>query len=274
MPNAAPLETDVAIETPEHIVFRYRVAGPVRRGLAHLLDLLICYSALAVLGAIVLLAASAGGVLGADPESLAHAGAGVLLVALFFVQWVYFVVAESVWGRSPGKAALGVRVVTAEGRPIGFAHAALRNLLRAADSLPVGYALGVAFMAGTRRFQRLGDLVAGTLVVHTSDHARAEPIRLWPPARPDELAALPERVGLDPEERAAIELFLRRRGRLGALREAELARMVAPALGRRFDYRHPDPARMLALLYDRAVNAGREEAPPSSRGASPGAAWR
>jgi len=135
-------------------------------------------------------------------------------------------------------------------------------------------AVSTSFRAGTRRFQRLGDLVAGTLVVHTSDHARAEPMRLWPPARPDELAALPERVGLDPEERAAIELFLRRRGRLGALREAELARMVAPALGRRFDYRHPDPARMLALLYDRAVNAGREEAPPSSRGASPGAAWR
>lgn len=275
MPNVAPLETDVAIETPEHIVFRYRVAGPARRGLAYLLDLLLCYSTLLALAAVAVLAAGAGGVLEAERESLGHAGAGLLLVALFFVQWVYFVIAESRWGRSPGKAALALRVVTTEGRPIGLAHAALRNLLRAADSLPVGYALGIACMAGTRRFQRLGDLVAGTMVIHANDHVRAEPIRLWPPARPDELAALPERVGLDPEERAAIELFLRRRGRLGALREAELAQLVAPALGRRFDYRHGDPSRMLAVLYDRAVNAGREEAPPSSRGASPqGRPWR
>ena len=261
----APLETDVAIETPEHIVFRYRVAGPARRALAYLIDMALCYTSLAVLAVIVVLAAGAGGTFGADAESFAKAGMGVLLVALFAVQWVYFVVVETVWGRSPGKAALGIRVVTTEGRPIGFGHAALRNLLRAADALPTAYLLGVAFMAASKKFQRIGDLVAGTMVVSTEERTFAEPIRLWPPATREELAHLPERIGLDPDERMALEMFLRRRGRLGHAREEELARMVAPAFAKRFDFHHPDPVRLLALLYDRAMNAGREEAPASSR---------
>lgn len=270
------LETDVAIETPEHIVFRYRVAGPARRSLAHLLDLVICYTALFVVGIVVVLAAGSGS-FGDDMDGLAKAGVGVLLVLLFFVQWVYFVVVETVWGRSPGKSALGLRVLTTEGRPITFSHAALRNLLRAADLLPLGYLLGVAFMAVTKKFQRIGDLVAGTMVVVSDGRIHAEPIRLWPPASPQELAVLPLRVSLDHDERLALELFLRRRGRLGPHREAELARMIAPAFAKRFDLPPQDPVRLLALLYDRAQNAGREEAPPSSRTGSPqkdGRPWR
>jgi uncharacterized RDD family membrane protein YckC len=269
----APLETDVAIETPEHIVFRYRVAGPARRALAYLLDLIICYGALIVVGLLVLLAAGSASSMGEDVSGLAKAGAGVMLVALFFVQWVYFVIVETVWGRSPGKAALGLRVLTSEGRPIGFSHAALRNLLRAADALPVANLLGVAFMASTQKFQRIGDLVAGTMVIVADDRTLAEPIRLWPSASPQELASLPDRVALDPDERMALELFLRRRGRLGGAREQELARMIAPAFARRFDLandpHHQDPVRLLALLYDRAQNAGRDEAPPSSRAPEP-----
>ena len=264
----APLETDVAIETPEHIVFRYRVAGPARRTLAYLVDLLVCYGALTVVTLLIVLAAGSGSSVGDDMSGLAKAGTGFLLVALFFIQWVYFVLVETVWGTSPGKSALGLRVLTAEGRRIGFSHAALRNLLRAADALPVGYLLGLAFMAGSSKFQRIGDLVAGTIVVVSDERTMAEPIRLWPAAAPKELAGLPDRVALDPDERTALELFLRRRGRLGPMREEELARMLVPAFARRFemsDGGKRDPVRFLALIYDRAQNAGRDEAPPSSR---------
>lgn len=263
----APLETDVAIETPEHIVFRYRVAGPARRTLAYLVDVTICYGVLIVAVVLVVLAAGSASSLGNDVSGLAKAGTGVLLVALFFIQWIYFVWVETLWGRSPGKAALGLRVLTSEGRPIGFSHAALRNLLRAADALPVGNLLGVAVMSGSPKFQRIGDLVAGTMVVVTDDRTMAEPIRLWPPATPKELGRLPNHVALDPEERMALELFLRRRGRLGVAREEELAKMLIPSFAERFDLSpsHDDPVRLLALLYDRAQNAGRDEAPPSSR---------
>jgi hypothetical protein len=168
-------------------------------------------------------------------------------------------------------------VVTTSGRPIGLRAAALRNILRAADALPSTYLAGLVSFAGltsmalTRRFQRLGDLVAGTMVI-IPDHARAAaPVYLWPPAQPHELASLPDDVRLDAEERLAIELFLRRRQRLGRARELELANMIAPILSRRFEFRAEDPSRTLALLYDRAANAGRSEAPASSKG--PGS-WR
>jgi hypothetical protein len=167
--------------------------------------------------------------------------------------------------------------VSTTGRPIGFRAAALRNVLRAADALPLTYTAGLLSLAGfasmatTRRFQRLGDLVAGTIVVVPERASVAAPLVLWPPAQPFELAQLPDDVRLDAEERQAIELFLRRRARLGRGREMELASMIAGPLAERFGVRLPDPSRVLALLYDRAANAGRVDAPPSSR--TPGS-WK
>jgi uncharacterized RDD family membrane protein YckC len=275
--TSAPLDTDVAIETPEHIVFRHRVAGPARRFLAYLLDLIICYTAFVVVSFIILLVAIGTAAATNAAESAIAAGIGVLLVILFAIQWVYFAVLEAWRGRTPGKAALGLRVVTTTGRPIGLRAAALRNVLRAADALPLAYTAGLLSLAGlvsmsvTRRFQRLGDLVAGTIVVVPERASVAAPLVLWPPAQPYELAQLPEEVRLDAEERLAIEMFLRRRARLGRARELELAQMIASPLAERFGFRAQDPSRTLALLYDRAANAGRVDVPPSSR--TPGS-WR
>jgi uncharacterized RDD family membrane protein YckC len=281
--TSAPLDTDVAIETPEHIVFRYRVAGPARRLLAYLLDLLICYGALAAVAVLVVLAsAGSEGVAGAA-QGVAGAGVGLLLVLLFAIQWVYFAALEGWRGRTPGKAALGLRVVTTTGRPVGVRAAALRNVLRAADALPLTYSGGVLSIAGivsmsaTTRFQRLGDLVAGTMVV-VPEHTRpVAPLVLWPPPRAGELETVPDEVRLDPDERQAIEMFLRRRTRLGRARELELAAMVAPLLGLRFGSPEAsaDPSRALALYYDRATSvpsAGTRDAPDGpAKGASSGA---
>jgi uncharacterized RDD family membrane protein YckC len=272
----APFDTDVAIETPEHIVFRHRVAGPARRMLAQLVDLLLCYGAIFVVAVLVALVASGGRALTGGVHPSALAGMGLLLLLLFAAQWVYFVAWEAVRGTTPGKMALGLRVVTAQGRPIGFTEAALRNLLRAADVLPVAYVLGIVTMMFSPRFQRLGDLVAGTIVI-IAERARAStPIVLWPPARPEEWRDVPDGVRLDTDERSAIELFLRRRGALGPAREEELAAMIAGPLLARHGMRpgREGTARVLALLYDRAQNVGRLEAPPSSRAPAPhGAPW-
>ena len=97
------------------------------------------------------------------------------------------------------------------------------------------------------------------------------PLILFPPAQPHELDQLQGDVRLDADERLAIEMFLRRRAQLGRARELELAAMIAGPLAARFGLRCDDPARVLALLYDRAANAGRTDAPPSSR--LPGS-WR
>jgi uncharacterized RDD family membrane protein YckC len=281
----APLDIDVAIETPEHIVFRHRVAGPARRFFAYLIDLALCLAALFAL----LIVVSIAGV-GASSVEDAMSGAmgfglGLWLLLLFASQWIYFGLLEGWTGRTIGKRALGLRVVTTQGRPIGWRAAALRNILRFADALPITLAGGVGpllfgalasivggtSMALTSRFQRLGDLVAGTMVIVPERATATSALKLAPPASADELSTLPHDVALDADERLAIELFLRRRHRLGRARELELANMIAAPLARRFGMRGRDPSRTLALLYDRAANAGRDEAPVSSRGAQ---SWR
>jgi uncharacterized RDD family membrane protein YckC len=260
-----PLDTDVTLEAPEHIVFRYRVAGPARRALAALFDVVVCYGTVLIISTLVVIAfAGFAGFKGAFDSAL-DAGIGIILVVVFAAQWLYSFLWEGLTGRSPGKMVADLRVVMLDGRPIGFAAAALRNVLRAADVLPLGYLVGVLAMAMNRRFQRLGDLVAGTMVIIPGRAERAVPLALYPPASPEELEGLPGLVPLDTDERSAIELFLRRRGRLGPAREAELAGLMMPPLEKRFGFRLPDASRTLALLYDRAANLGRSEAPPSSR---------
>jgi uncharacterized RDD family membrane protein YckC len=272
----APLDTEVAIETPEHIVFRHRIAGPTRRLLAYLLDLAICYGAFAILAAIVMLAAAGASATTRAAEDALGAGFGLLLVVLFAIQWVYFAVLEARRGATPGKSAFGLRVLTVTGRPIGFREAVLRNVLRAADALPLTYTAGLLSLAGfasmsaTRRFQRLGDLVAGTIVVVPNRAKKGAPLVLTPPAEARELAGLRGEVRLDADEREAIEMFLRRRSELGPARQRELASMIAPALCARFGLDAADAPRALAILYDRAVGQGRPAASPSREGAD---AW-
>lgn len=262
----APLDTDVAVETPEHIVFAYRLAGPVRRGLANVLDLILCYAIVAIVALIVFVSLlGAKGTSATDELSEAtKAAGGLLLLLLFAAQWLYFFLWEATVGRSPGKMALGLRVVTTEGRAIGYRASAVRNLLRAADLLPTAYVVGFVSMAVSSKFQRLGDLAASTMVVIPERASRTAPLELSPPATPVELSTLPEEVLLDEDERMAIEMFLRRRSRLGHAREQELAEMIAKGIGARLGYRHRDPSRLLALVYDRAVNRGRVEGPVSS----------
>jgi uncharacterized RDD family membrane protein YckC len=106
-----PLDTSIWIETPEHIRFRYQVAGPSRRALAYAVDGM-------VRGLIVLVVAIPFG-LGSDARGGAGFGVGVVLLMLFLLEWGYFVVCELVTGgRSPGKRALDLRVVTLDGSPL------------------------------------------------------------------------------------------------------------------------------------------------------------
>ncbi len=280
-PLDTPLDTEVAIETPEHIVFRHRVAGPARRLFAYVVDLIVCYGAFGAIAMVIMLAATGAGAAVHAFQEAEGAGIGILLLLLFAIQWVYFAVLEAWRGVTPGKAALGLRVLTVTGRPIGFREAALRNILRAADSLPLTYTAGLVSLAGlasmsaTRRFQRLGDIVAGTIVVVPSRSGKGAPLELWPRLEPRELAGLRGPVRLDADEREAIELFLRRRPQLGPARQRELASMIAPALCARFGIAMTDPSRALAVLYDCAASEERshgDDQGPSSLEGRP--SWR
>lgn len=159
---AAPLDTSLVLVSPENIAFEYRLAGPAPRPLAFLIDLLL-------LG---LLALGAGLVFGfVGQGSLA----GFYLAGLFFLWWGGNAAVEVLAnGQTPGKRALGIRVVSHDGLSINVSQSILRNLLRAVDLAPPFFP-GVVSMVVTPRLQRLGDLASGTIVVVDRRAADAAP---------------------------------------------------------------------------------------------------
>jgi len=244
-----PLDTVADIDTPERMCFSCRLAGPGPRALAYAIDgaLRVC-----VLGALGMVALG-GDVAGWDLSGL---GTGLALVALFVLDWGYYVACE-LWmnGQSLGKRALGLRVVSADGLPIGLRESALRNLLRAADFLPTLNVLGALVMSLDPRFRRLGDLVAGTIVIVESREPMLPAIQLSPAPTPEELNALPAHVAFTPDERDAVEHLMRRKSSLSEARAAELALLLAPVLARRLQLTYRDPVRFLGLLHQRATRA-------------------
>ena len=158
---APALHRKFAVETPEHVRLDYVLADIGSRAAALAVDLLILVGSLMVLFLI-------SSRIGALNDALGAWFAGpMFFVLVFLAQWGYFMLFEALWGgRTPGKRALGIRVVHTGGEPLTFHGSVLRNLIRIVDLQP-----GPSGMAGAvcilinRRAQRLGDLVAGTVVV-------------------------------------------------------------------------------------------------------------
>jgi uncharacterized RDD family membrane protein YckC len=201
----------------------------------------------AVLLAFVLLGNISGAI---GFAGLSGFGSGTTLVLVFFLEWGYYVVCELLLdGRSLGKVALRLRVVTDAGRPLGFFQSVIRNLLRAADFLPVGYAVGLLAMAQDRHFRRLGDLAAGTLVVREENLALQRTLELVDPPTLEELALIVQHPALSKGELDAIDVFVRRERQLHPSRAEELAELIAPRLAKRFGLNLSSHARTLRLLY-------------------------
>jgi uncharacterized RDD family membrane protein YckC len=142
--------------TPEYVEFRFTLAGLYSRFLAWLVD------ALLVLGGTGALLSGLSLVMAAFPGFASALG----IVLYFLVDWGYGIALETAWsGQTVGKKLLGLRVIQRSGVRIGFHHAALRNLARPVDRLPLLYLVGgvTALLSGST--QRLGDMLAGTLVV-------------------------------------------------------------------------------------------------------------
>ncbi|HXU04121.1 MAG TPA: RDD family protein [Polyangia bacterium] len=243
------LDNTVEVETPEHVHFRYRVAGPVRRMLAYAIDFVIRALVLVFLGVLVSIAMQGS-----------QAVLGVILVLAFILEWGYYVFFETIWsGRTLGKRALSLRVVKEGGYPIGVIDSILRNLLRGADILPLFYVIGLFVMGGDSRFRRIGDRVAGTLVVVEERSRVAAALTITPTPTATELEGFPQRPPLSAWERETLELFLRRSDLTPARRE-ELAQMIAPALAQRMGVTMRNPVRFLALLHHRIAASARPRA--------------
>ena len=166
------------VETPEHVDVQFELAGVGSRVAAGLLDLLLL-----VLGFFALLVGGNALVAGLfSPRGMAQSWlTAVMILLTFCLLWGYFTLFEALnGGRTPGKQALGIRVVMDTGRPITPAAALIRNLVRFVDSyIPALFAPAVLSMFLHPSNKRPGDMAAGTIVVR--DHPTESDLALpWP----------------------------------------------------------------------------------------------
>ncbi len=158
-----PNRDQLSIDTPELVSIDMPLAGIGSRFIAILIDYLIWAAVgilLTVIAAIVLPGLALFG------RISVNWAAGIYILSLFLIQWGYFTLFESLDnGRTPGKHVAKIRVIHRSGRAISFVESLARNLVRVVDFLPSLYAVGLISIFLTRQNQRLGDMVAGTLVV-------------------------------------------------------------------------------------------------------------
>ncbi len=220
-----PIDSTVRLITPERVVFTYPLAGPFRRGLAYLIDLIIIGTIIGLVFVVSLLITWGNA-----------AGVGLALAITFGVIWGYGVISEGGFnGQTVGKRLVGIRVMTTQGVPITGSQAAIRNLVGTVDGpVPFVFLPGLVSMVLTRRFQRLGDLAAGTMVVIEEVKLGAGMIRVDDKAVSDLLPMLPMRVIANPDQARALSDYVKHRGRFGAERREEIARHLAGPIRTRY----------------------------------------
>ena len=201
------------VPTPEGIELSLRVAGPMPRARAWLLDLLIRLAILLVLGIML--------------GALGKVGGGLMLLIAFVLEWAYPVLFEVLrQGQTPGKRACDLRVLHEDGTPIQWRASVARNLIRTVDFLPVFYGFGLIAMLLNRDFKRLGDLAAGTIVVHTQSKRLSKGMPVAEPLSPN--PAL--NISLNLAEQRAVIDFAERRATWSTERANELAGYAEPVL--------------------------------------------
>ncbi len=237
--------------TPEAVRLDFQAANIGSRFVALIIDLF-------VVAASLMLLAFAGGFLSAAgafegiPDSV---GITLVLLLVFGVFWGYPVGMETLWrGRTLGKAAMGLRVVTVDGGPIGFRHAAIRAALGLVDFQATGGLAAVISALATRRHQRLGDLVAGTLViVERTGAVRPEAVTFDIPPGTGSYAVTLDVTGLRSRDYVTVRAFLLRAPSIDATPRAGLAEALATPIARRLNHTVPDG--ITAELFLRCVAA-------------------
>lgn len=249
------------LTTPENIAFQYRLAGPFRRLFPYLLDLVIVFAAYLLMiwgfGFLFALVApflmSAG--LGIIVDFLGAIASVLGFIGLFLAYWFYGAYFETTYnGRTFGKMAAQIRVLSTDGHAIDGVQATLRNFFRGVDLMPmlpvaglleideippsVGIPtalFGLVVMSISPRFQRLGDLVAGTMVV-VQESALTPDVKTFEDKRVPGLAELiPDTFYVSSSLAKSIADYVQRREQLGIPRATEIASKLASSLKREFN---------------------------------------
>ena len=199
------LENREYVKLPEGVDIAITPAGVVSRSYAYIIDFL--FRSLIMFGVSLVF------------SFLGDAGQGIILIIYFITSWGYNIFFEMKNGQTPGKKRLKIRVVQDNGLPASFSQIVVRNLLRPADMLPIGYFLGLVVMMFNSRFKRIGDWAAGTMVIY-DDEVEARP------ELPKGNIEIPV-LSLSTEEQLAVLAFAERSDELSDARRSELAAILA-----------------------------------------------
>ncbi|MGB9468745.1 MAG: RDD family protein [Candidatus Acidiferrum sp.] len=215
----------LTIDTPEQTSLEYPIAGLGSRFLAILADTAIQI----VLGFIVLIV---GMIIGAGVAAFGGLGPqwviAIVVVLIFLLNSGYFALFEIFWnGQTPGKRYAQIRVIKDDGRPIGAYEAIVRNALRLVDMLPAMYGIGLLSIFVSRQSKRLGDFVAGTVVVHEKT---LEGVRPYVESNIDETLPPIDASNVTLDEVRLIETFLNRRDSLEPTVRTNMALQISNRL--------------------------------------------
>lgn len=238
----------LTIDTPEQTALEYAIAGLGSRFLAILADTAIQF----VLAFFVLIA---GSIIGIGVAAFGGLGpqwvVAIIFILLFLLNSGYFALFEIFWnGQTPGKRYAQVRVIKDDGRPIGAYEAIVRNALRLVDMLPAMYGIGLISIFFSRQSKRLGDFVAGTVVVHEKT---LEGVRPYAETKTDETLPPIDASKVTLEEVQLIETFLNRRDSLEPAVRTTMAAQIANRLADKMEvkiYGWPRTERFLEAVIE------------------------
>jgi uncharacterized RDD family membrane protein YckC len=265
--GAAQIDSTIDVITPENIAFRYQAAGPFRRLPAFLIDLCIR------IGVAILALIGFSMAMG----DLGGAAAGVLF---FVLEWFYGGLFETYWnGQTPGKWLMRIRVLRTDGQPIDGMQAVMRNILRFVDMMPIvplpfipTFLVGLITPLCNRRYQRLGDVVCGTMVVVEERSWLFGVAKIEDPRTAELAALLPANFRVSRSLAQALATYVERRRFFSPARRREIARHIGDPLLEQFHLpRDTSHDLLLCALYYRTFIADRSDAriepepPPTSR---------
>jgi uncharacterized RDD family membrane protein YckC len=249
--------------TPEAVVLDLPTAGVGSRLLCRGIDILISFLGFSLFVGVVAAASSWSG-----------SGLAVALASLFgsaAVLLVYPALMEGLWGgRTVGKLVLGLRVVRVDGGPITFSQAAVRAAFGLVDVWATLGSLGTLLIFVSRRDQRLGDMVAGTMVLRERRGGRLQPVQVVVPPGCEQLVSTMDVGAMTPGDYELVRSFLVRWNDFGDRQRPVIAAKVAGPLWQRF--RHPVPPALGPEYYLACLGAAYQSRRPMNFGERPGAA--
>lgn len=272
------IDTMMLVKTPENISFQYEISGPFYRFVAYLTDLIFAFGGyFAAVGILYFLLVVFGLLIGSALntftffEVLAGIGFGLIMVGFFIVYWFYGAYMETRFnGQTLGKRLCGIRVISVDGHAIDGVQATLRNFFRFLDVMPIvplqmllglesqvlfaipTFLIGLVVMSLNRKFQRVGDLVAGTVVIFEEKKYRPDLIEFEDERVPRLAELIPADFVASQALTQVVAEFAEQRVYLVPQRSADIAKHVAVPLMDRFGIAaDTDPDLFMCSLYHR-----------------------